>query len=101
VERTPDDDIIRLKANSTDVQTITETATHILNQLHVDGKMEFSVTNITSTSYAIGETELLIEWVGASAGTMTLPDASGNTGRHLIIENPSDFLHPCFLSSVF
>lgn len=108
VERTPDDDTIRLKAGGTDVQTITtltttidndvtmtdkitvdSTATHILNQLHVDGKMEISVTQTASTNYNIGNTEFLIEWIGISDGTINLPPVLSNTGRHLIILNRS------------
>ncbi len=108
VERTADDDTIRLKANAVDVQTITEststidndvtitgkmtvdsTATHILNQLHVDGKMEASITITAATAYNVGDTEYMIEWSGTSAGIMTLPLVSSNTGRHLIIMNRS------------
>lgn len=108
VERTTDDDTIRLKAGGTDVHTITastttidndvtmtdkitvdDTATHILNQLHVDGKMEISITQISSANYNIGDTEFLIEWVGSATGTINLPSVSSNTGRHLIILNRS------------
>jgi len=108
-ERTADDDTIRLRAAGTDVQTITETlttidnpvtitgkittddtATHILNQLHVDGKMEISVTNTTSTSYVVGDTEYLIEWNGLADGTITLPSIGTNTGRRLIVYNLSN-----------
>jgi len=118
VERTPDDDTIRLKAAGTDVQTITtatttiandvtmtgkmtvdSTATHILNQLHVDGKMEIAVTSTASTAYAVGDTEFMIEWVGVTQGTITLPLISSNTGRKLIIINHSSnnsavWIHP-------
>jgi len=118
VERTPDDDTIRLKADGVDVQTITSatttihndvtmtakmtvdsTATHILNQLHVDGKMEIAVTSTASTTYVVGETEFMIEWTGVTQGMITLPLISGNTGRKLIIVNHSSnnsavWVHP-------
>jgi len=118
VERTTDDDTIRLKAAGTDVQTITEAtttidndvtmtnkmtidsvATHILNQLHVDGKIEISVTSISAATYNIGDTEWMIEWIGTSQGIINLPIVSSNTGRKVHIVNHSSnnsavWIHP-------
>jgi hypothetical protein len=79
--------LLDYRALSTQIATMTQTKTTILNELAMSGKVTFTPIYVSSNTYSIPQGACMIIYNGTGNSTFTMPSAASNPGRLIIIKN--------------